>query len=258
MSSFYRVIVWCVLVMVVLLGTGCAQNRNNHLVNEGDDLALYSELQDRRWQVEDIDNLGVIDYSMITMSFDDVNRISGSTGCNQYSGELFISGNAISVSKLVTTRRACAPAITNQEQRFIQAIERAATYQIESEIWLLIYDQEGNQILKLIPSSRQTDNVTSQSDSKFETQHSFNCVGLGKIDIRILNTDTIIVDVNNKLAKLHSERKASGAFYVGTIAPESLSVSNTRDVEANISFWNKGKKAILVLGSKEFSCNEIV
>ena len=40
------------------------------------------------WQVEDIDQGGVIDNAMVTIEFLEDGRISGSTGCNRFSGSL--------------------------------------------------------------------------------------------------------------------------------------------------------------------------
>ncbi len=49
-------------------------------------------------------------------------RIGGSTGCNVFTGPARVTGDRITLGHLATTRRACAPDVMAQEQRFTEAI----------------------------------------------------------------------------------------------------------------------------------------
>lgn len=49
-------------------------------------------------------------------------RISGTTGCNQYRGTFTLSGDSITFSNLATTRMACPAPVNQQEQAFLQAL----------------------------------------------------------------------------------------------------------------------------------------
>ena len=49
------------------------------------------------WQVEDIDNNGIIDRSMITMDFTEDGQIQGFTGCNRYFGNATAAGDVLSL-----------------------------------------------------------------------------------------------------------------------------------------------------------------
>ena len=105
-----------------------------------------------RWQVEDIDAGGVIDFSHITMDFSTQGKVTGTTGCNQYTASLAQNDTDVSVTQIVTTRRACAPALNNQQQRFINALRDASTIAYQQDTWLIIQDASGATRLKLIRS----------------------------------------------------------------------------------------------------------
>lgn len=102
------------------------------------------------WQIEDIDNGGIIDNSMITLHFADTARITGFTGCNRYFGTIHFNNNTVTVSGLGSTRRACAPALMNQEQRFLAALGRISQLEMARDTWLLARDKLGTQHLKMI------------------------------------------------------------------------------------------------------------
>lgn len=81
------------------------------------------------WLVEDISGGGVIDMARTTVQFGEA-RISGSGGCNSYSGAYEITGEGISFGPIASTKRACAPALMDQEQRFFSALENTTHFAI--------------------------------------------------------------------------------------------------------------------------------
>ncbi|MDF7808086.1 META domain-containing protein [Pontiellaceae bacterium B12219] len=74
----------------------------------------------------------VLQESEITIEFKDQGRVSGSSGCNSFSGGYESEGNAISFSPLAGTRRMCSEpeGVMEQESLFLQALEVACTYSI--------------------------------------------------------------------------------------------------------------------------------
>ena len=125
---------------------------------KADSPGIKSELQmlTGSWQVEDIDQGGVIDFAMVTLQFEDENRISGSTGCNWFNGTINTSNGAFITSQVASTRRACAPAISEQEQRYLSALNDAVRYNIVDNTWLVVYDASDKPRLKLIQIERQS------------------------------------------------------------------------------------------------------
>ncbi|MEE4282943.1 MAG: META domain-containing protein, partial [Pseudomonadales bacterium] len=98
------------------------------------------------WQVEDIDGGGIIDSSHMTLQIADDTGISGSTGCNRYFGAVVIAGSAFEADAIGTTRMACAPALMQQEQRFVQALQAVRRFELSGD-FLLLYDE--SQVLRL-------------------------------------------------------------------------------------------------------------
>ncbi|GGR63963.1 hypothetical protein GCM10008959_27640 [Deinococcus seoulensis] len=50
------------------------------------------------------------------------NRVTGTAGCNRVNGTVSIRGDSVTFSALATTRMACTPAVTAQEQVFLNAL----------------------------------------------------------------------------------------------------------------------------------------
>jgi heat shock protein HslJ len=78
------------------------------------------------WRAEDIGGGGIIDRSRATLSFGADGRISGSASCNAYSGGYALDRGALSITApLMATKKACAPALMDQERRFLAILGAA-------------------------------------------------------------------------------------------------------------------------------------
>jgi heat shock protein HslJ len=68
-----------------------------------------------------------------TAKFDGT-QISGTGGCNTFSGPYSVDGDAITVGPLASTLRACAdPAVEQQEQHYLQALALAKTFAVAGD-----------------------------------------------------------------------------------------------------------------------------
>jgi heat shock protein HslJ len=65
--------------------------------------------------------------STVTAVFTDT-TISGSGGCNQYSGPVAVNGTKIKIGPVAATFMACSPDIDAQEQAYVAALGEAASY----------------------------------------------------------------------------------------------------------------------------------
>jgi heat shock protein HslJ len=75
---------------------------------------------------------GVIAGSEVTAVFGDDGIVSGSSGCNTYTGQYTVDGTNIKIGPLASTRMMCADEqVMQQEQAFLNAMANAATYTIE-------------------------------------------------------------------------------------------------------------------------------
>jgi len=91
-----------------------------------------------RWTLEDLGGAGVIDEASATLEFPEPGKVAGSGSCNRFFGTVSMDGNAMSISRLGTTRMACAEAVAMQELNYIRALQGAERYTLQGTV-LLIY-----------------------------------------------------------------------------------------------------------------------
>jgi heat shock protein HslJ len=68
-------------------------------------------------------------------------RISGSGGCNRFTGSYQTSGDQLSISTLASTRKACEAAVMNQEMKYLAALQGAQRYEVNDQGELQIFYQ---------------------------------------------------------------------------------------------------------------------
>ena len=105
----------------------------------------YSLLTDKEWVVEDLNNKGIIDFSHISIQFDKDKRVSGLAGCNQYSATYDI-GEQLSIKQVISTEKACAPALMNQEQDFLNLLSTIHHIDIDNTGALILSSDDGKTI----------------------------------------------------------------------------------------------------------------
>ena len=106
------------------------------------------ELTDTEWWVEDIDGKGVIDMSHTTLQFLQQGGVAGDTGCNRYRGSAEISGTSISFGPMAGTRKACAPALMDQEMKVWQRCYNINRRRLADTGLLHLKDADGNTVIR--------------------------------------------------------------------------------------------------------------
>jgi heat shock protein HslJ/membrane-bound inhibitor of C-type lysozyme len=245
------------LAVFALCFSGCATNfSSSSPKQEGSALEL-----DGNWLIENINGAGVIDKSHLTAMISG-NTISGRAGCNNFTGQISRTIDKISIRKLALTRKMCSPALMAQEQRLIGALESANKLEISKDkpwVWFLSKNQATT--LKLVkindgnitkPATgtntlRAVDlNTKNKQDDKSSEHHVFHCATLGRIEMRFLGPETILLTLPEESVIMQRDKSASGAHY--KIENKSESNSETS------SFWNKGHEATLLLKNTTYSC----
>jgi heat shock protein HslJ len=113
-----------IAVIAVLALTGCAITSRD----------ARTELPATSWVLVDLDGAEPVGATPPTLAFDETGGVNGSTGCNQYNGEVTIDGSDLSFGPLATTRMACLDNETAaQEQAFLGAMEAVTSYTIDDE-----------------------------------------------------------------------------------------------------------------------------
>lgn len=110
----------------------------------GDPLRLFRGAE---WVVDDLAGRGIIDRSRMTIRFLKDNRVSGRASCNRFTGRYEFTGEGgLGFSQLATTRMACAPALMQQEDRFLDVMDRVSRARIGQHGELLLSTPEGETI----------------------------------------------------------------------------------------------------------------
>lgn len=101
------------------------------------------------WVVEDLAGAGIIDRSRITVEFLDENRLAGMASCNRYGGQYERTAEGMSFDYLFATQMACAPALMDQEQRFLELMSDVKRATIGRHGELVLTTSEGEEIKAL-------------------------------------------------------------------------------------------------------------
>jgi heat shock protein HslJ len=69
----------------------------------------------------------------LTLAFGSDGRVSGSAGCNNYTGPYALTGERLTIGPVAATRRMCVepPGVMDQEQQFLEALSTIATARFE-------------------------------------------------------------------------------------------------------------------------------
>jgi heat shock protein HslJ len=101
-------------------------------------------VKDVWWRAEDIGGRGIIDNSEVTLMLGSDGKVGGKSGCNGYSANYQLSGDALKVfPPMIGTRMMCAPALMNQEQAYRSLIETAQSVSVTAEGALVITSAGG-------------------------------------------------------------------------------------------------------------------
>ncbi|MEP3331253.1 META domain-containing protein [Sedimentitalea sp.] len=104
------------------------------------------ELTGGEWLVEDINGEGVMDILQTTLAFGIDGQVSGSGGCNRYTGSYELTAETLSFGPLAATRKACLPAISNQEQKFFESIAAPLRVSVDETGAMILTGENGKSI----------------------------------------------------------------------------------------------------------------
>ncbi len=109
-------------------------------------------LQGKEWVVDGIDDTSVVDGSRPTIEFLPENRVVGHASCNEFSGGWKLTGEGLGFTRLVSTKKACAPALMDQEARFLSLLSDATRFDIGRQGELLLTSSDGR-VIRAYPST---------------------------------------------------------------------------------------------------------
>ncbi|MDF1836031.1 MAG: META domain-containing protein [Alteraurantiacibacter sp. bin_em_oilr2.035] len=167
-----------------------------------DGMDSSANLVGHEWLVEDIAARGVIDDARTTIVFGEDGRVSGDTACNRYFAEYETAGSDLRLDKAGVTKRACAPAVMDQEQRFLDVFNEVESYRIDATGALILSTLEGATIM-----ARRSLEPTMQM--------TYRCSDGSIVEASYPTTDTALIVHQGRSVQMNIASSASGARYVG-------------------------------------------
>lgn len=93
------------------------------------------------WRLVRMDGKAPLEEAVPTLCFDEQGGLSGTGGCNRYSGTARFLDDGIEVGPLVSTRMACAEQVMDQERAFLDRLGRARRWMLSGKT-LLVYSED--------------------------------------------------------------------------------------------------------------------
>ena len=106
----------------------------------GTSAAPSDGLEGTSWTLVEINGREPAGEAVPTLAFDEAGNVSGSAGCNTYTGTATLEGSSISMGPLATTRMACQGAAGVQETAFLAAMNGVQAYTIDGQGRLVLED----------------------------------------------------------------------------------------------------------------------
>jgi heat shock protein HslJ len=100
--------------------------------------ASTTALAGGEWLLEDLAGGGVLDRVQATLAFLEGARVAGNGSCNRFTGSVEIRGESVKFGRLASTRKACPPAIMDQEAKYLKALEAAERLEVSGP-YLLVH-----------------------------------------------------------------------------------------------------------------------
>ncbi|AMR67880.1 META domain-containing protein [Aquipseudomonas alcaligenes] len=101
---------------------------------------------DKTYRVEWIGERPLVDRSHLTITLGEDGRAYGSAGCNHWFASYRRDGDALRFEQPGATRKLCAPALMEQEQRFLEALGQVQRWDVSGIGQLRLWPAEGKPI----------------------------------------------------------------------------------------------------------------
>lgn len=161
-------------------------------------------LTGEEWIVEELAGRGVIDDARATLTFGADGRLSGSTSCNNYFAGYRANNGRLAFTNSGATKRACPPAVTDQESRFLAVLNAVSSYR---------FDKTG----ALILSTPAGTTMVARQASPARKMITYKCADGSTVEAWYPRTDTAKIRHNGREMEMKLAISASGARYVGDV-----------------------------------------
>lgn len=95
-------------------------------------------LQGTEWRVQDIDG-ALVPNSRATLGFASEGRVTGRASCNAFGAEYSLTGERLVISRAAATMMACDAALMQQEQQFLDLLQKTERFEITADGALVLH-----------------------------------------------------------------------------------------------------------------------
>jgi heat shock protein HslJ len=99
--------------------------------------------QERSYVLEWIGDRPLIDNSHVTLTLGDDGRAYGNAGCNHWFAPYTLHRHTLTFGPAGHTRRLCAPALMEQENRFLTALETVKRWDVSPTEQIRLWPEQG-------------------------------------------------------------------------------------------------------------------
>jgi len=131
-------------VTLALVVSSCA-----HHTGSGGTTTAPPSLSETAWHIEQVGDSSVTDASKTELRFGGDGKVSGSTGCNNFTGSATIEGANVAFSPLAATRKACDQALMEQEGRIFGALQSVKSFAFAVDGRLNLLGADGKSLVRL-------------------------------------------------------------------------------------------------------------
>ncbi|MDQ7743341.1 META domain-containing protein [Hydrogenophaga pseudoflava] len=101
------------------------------------------------WQLQSIGSQAALPQPAATLVFAQTGQAAGHGSCNRFSGTVEIDRDRLKFGPLMSTKMACLGGASEQESRYLGALQKAQRYELQGDT-LLIHAQGLDQPLRLV------------------------------------------------------------------------------------------------------------
>ena len=125
---YTRMTILSIIFIGVLVISACAPPMLDSPASGG-----AADLTNTNWMLTSLNGSEPVPTTTITINFDNGSQVSGSDGCNNYSGSYEVDGNNIKFGPLAGTMMACPEPIMEQATAYQNALAETATFTVTDD-----------------------------------------------------------------------------------------------------------------------------
>jgi heat shock protein HslJ len=106
-----------------------------------------SLLKGSDWVVTELAGRAALPEPLMTVTFSDDGRVSGSASCNRFGADWQLSGEGLTIGKGMSSMMACEERVMQQEQSFLAAMQSVARFSRPSDRVLVLHTNDDRTIV---------------------------------------------------------------------------------------------------------------